>query len=426
MTTPVPTGRGRWRFFLFQRAFSDVSDWSTLVIAELTGARSRRLVQVLNGAAEMTLTLDGRDQAAAMVAELATDLVAFRWDEASGTDLPMFRGPVTQSEDQVSEQAHTVNLTAWDYFKMLSRRFTTLAYTATQQDQDVIVRDLYNIGVGATSSMGGTFPPSGAPVALTPGSYLPMQPAYVKPDGTGRAFGAGVLRDRAYPPQTQLDTALDDLAHVLGGFDYDVLAFSGNVMGGSTRYDALRVWYPVRGITRTTPELVYGASVSSLTRTVTSADYGNYWRVVGNNQSSNATDPQRFSETWNPDAASGSAGSPGLWMSADNAPDVTIQTTLDQQVQGDLNYYGTLTPTYALVLRPGFYAYGAPNIGDVVPLFVRSGRLDVQASVRVVGITYDVGDDGNEDVTLTVGRPPVGFAQILRGPVRDIDALVRR
>ena len=44
-------------------------------------------------------------------------------------------------------------------------------------------------------------------------------------------------------------------------------------------------------------------------------------------------------------------------------------------------------------------------MGDVVPLIVQSGRLNVNTNVRVVGITYAIGDDGQEDVTLTVGRP---------------------
>ena len=44
-------------------------------------------------------------------------------------------------------------------------------------------------------------------------------------------------------------------------------------------------------------------------------------------------------------------------------------------------------------------------MGDVVPLIIQSGRLNVNTTIRVVGITYDIGDDGQEDVTLTLGRP---------------------
>ena len=43
-------------------------------------------------------------------------------------------------------------------------------------------------------------------------------------------------------------------------------------------------------------------------------------------------------------------------------------------------------------------------MGDTVQLVVDSGRLHTKEWVRIVGITYDIGDDGQEDVTLEVKR----------------------
>jgi hypothetical protein len=85
-----------------------------------------------------------------------------------------------------------------------------------------------------------------------------------------------------------------------------------------------------------------------------------------------------------------------------------------------------LTPTYTLGLRPGTYTYGNPNMGDSVPLIINEGRLAVNTTIRVTGITYDIGDDGQEDVTLTVGRPPVTLARLLAAGDRNIDQLARR
>ena len=65
-------------------------------------------------------------------------------------------------------------------------------------------------------------------------------------------------------------------------------------------------------------------------------------------------------------------------------------------------------------------------MGDTVPLIIQSGRINVNSNVRVLGITFDVGDDGEEDISLTVGRPDITFSDLLIGPVRDVNALSRR
>ena len=418
--TPVPAGRARWRFQLFSRSFATNQKWNTLALADLSTARSRQLQQNLNTAATLIFTLDGRDPAAVQAVELATDVVAWRWDEVTGADAPMFRGVITQSEDQLSEQAHTINFTCWDYFKMFDRRALVSTVAYSQWDQDNIAADLISRAGHVSANDGHNF---GA------GAFLPITFALTNPDGSKRTVVSGQLRDRTYLGNQALGAAVDDLAHVINGFDYDVLPWGWHPGDNAllvSNYDSLRLWYPSRGITRTDTALVYGLNVANVTRTVNSADYGNYWRVLGNNGSSDPAAAQLAAEAYNADASNGSAGAVGLWMSGDNAADVTIPGTLADQANGDLIWNGTLVPSYSLGMRPGAYLLGQPNIGDVVPLYIRSGRLNVQTSVRVVGITYDVGDDGQEDVTLIVGRPPVTYAQALATPVHDINALVRR
>jgi hypothetical protein len=65
-------------------------------------------------------------------------------------------------------------------------------------------------------------------------------------------------------------------------------------------------------------------------------------------------------------------------------------------------------------------------MGDVVPLIVYSGRLHVDTMIRVLGIDYTVGDDGQEDVTLTVGRPDVTLTNLFTRANADVNALARR
>ena len=144
MTTPVPAGRGRWRLTLHRRDFGSFARPSQTGIAELTGARSRRLEQAANTPATFTFSIDGAAPAAAYIQELTTDVIAWRWDEVAGRDIQMFRGVIAQSQDSLSEQAHTVNFTAHDYLAVLTRRFLTAAapLVYTQRDQDDLVADL--------------------------------------------------------------------------------------------------------------------------------------------------------------------------------------------------------------------------------------------------------------------------------------------
>ena len=196
--------------------------------------------------------------------------------------------------------------------------------------------------------------------------------------------------------------------------------------------DYLRIFYPTQGISRPDAVLAYGSNVSTVTRTVNSADYANFVRVLGS-QPSDIAAPQFVSERWN--LADAAGVDVGLWMMTDNASDVTIQTTLDDQAAGDLALDGVLNPSYTLELAPGTFALARPapaadpahfTIGDVVPLVIQSGRLDVGTTVRVLAITYDINDDGDENVTVTVGRPATTLAGILKATAADVDALARR
>ena len=380
-------------------------------IAELSSARSRRLEQAYNAPATLTFTVSGRSPEAAELAELRSDVVATRWDETTGRDVIVFRGIVAQTEDQISEQEHTVTVTCHDYAKMLERRLLTGPWNFTGLDQDDVVAFLLALASTMTTSAGASF---GA------GSYLPVRAENVNPDGSPReiksnALGAP-LRDRAYLGNQLFSEALANLAAVINGFDYDLVPY------GLGDADALRVFYPFQGVQRFDMALVYGSSVAALTRTVNSGDYANYWRVLGQG----TEDTQVYAEATNSDAVDITVSGLGLWQSGDNASDVTIQSTLDEKAQGDLAASALLVPSYTVTMRPGAYSWGSPNMGDVVPLVVRSGRLDVVSNVRVVGLTYDVGDDGEETIGVTVGRPVRTLTQLINAPVADVNALARR
>jgi hypothetical protein len=259
-----------------------------------------------------------------------------------------------------------------------------------------------------------------------PGSYVPLAVVRRGGDGTNRPGLSARLRDRTYAAQSAAGQLLHDLAAVIDGYDYDVVP--GWRFDGDPTRDLLRVFYPNQGANRANNVLEYGGNVSTVTRSANSSDYANYVRVLGNNGQSDPNAPQYYAEAVNDDANDVTRVPVGLWEYADNASDVSIQATLDDKAAGDLNYRGVLIPSYVLGLRAGAYYEGMVNMGDTLPVVIRSGRLNIgpDTSVRCVGLSYDITDDGTENVGLTVGRPLTTLVNLLRAGRADVDALARR
>jgi hypothetical protein len=414
---PTPIGRGRYRVSLHRRSWTLTSNANNTIITELGGARSRRLEQTLNGAATFTFSLDGRSAAAREIAELQQDVWVWRWDERQGADWPVFRGIVAQTEDVISEQVHTLNVTCHDYRAVMVRRYFPAPRNWVNVNQDTLTQYLLN---AATSEM-----TTGSGTTLYPGSFLPLVISMRNPDGSSRPSGQGVpVRTRNYAAGASIGQMFDELAHVIGGFDYDLTMVAAISSDGR---DILNVYFPSQGVTRTDVVLEYGGAVAGVTRSVNSADYSNYIRLIGNNGSADPTAAQLYSEAWTSDANNIGTTAVGLWQDSQNAADVSDQATLDQQVQGALNLASVLMPSYSLTLTPGAYYRGFINMGDTVPLVIRSGRLNIPGTgLRVVGLTFDITDDDTEVVGLTVGRPLTSVRDMLTAAAADINALSRR
>ena len=415
-TYPVPSGRGRWRLTVHNRTYASASPSSTL-ISELPDARSRRLEQKYNDSAQFGFVLDGHSPSAGYVNELTTEIIAWRWDDQTGADVAMFRGVVGQSQDTISEQAATVQFTCHDYMAVLARRFSTPNVNMgwLQTDQDYIASGLIYYWGNQINDVNNN-------PRFQPGAYIPLFGAYARPDGSDRTGNlSGVLRDRMYPGSTNIMEALRNLGAVQGGFEFDCKTW------GTAKFtDNVRIFYPYQGVTRTDVVLRYGTTVSALTRTYNSADYANYQRFTGNKQNTDQNAPQMFAEAWTAAASSGLAGDVGLWMNTANESDVVVQQTLNEHTNAALNRSAVIVGSYSITLRPGFYSYGFPNMGDVIPLVVQEGRLNISTQVRVLGIDYDIGEDGDETVKLTVGRPSQTLGDLFKANRSDVNALARR
>jgi hypothetical protein len=434
---PIPVGRGRWRITIHARDYQaggfnvDGQPANATQLAELFHARSRRIEREWCKSATITFTVAGDDPAAPLVKELQTEAFAWRWDDWAGRDVCVGRFIIDHSQDVISEQAHAVVFSGHDYIAMLERRriVAVNTYDATESQDRVVENLVYsyavNSGHNANDPTQGTF---------LPGSYLPLAVARANPDGTPRTTD-GPQRTRSYEPGAEVFALIDDLSKVINGFEYDLCpmpevpaGYSSSIWGANKKNkDAFRVFYPTQGVERDDVALVYGGNVAALSRTVSSADYANRVWAVGNNQS-HTVDPgyplyQMFSDKYN---ASASQTAGGLWMDVLNAPDVNVQATLDEQAQGAVALAGVLRPSYSLTLRPGSYRYGFPNIGDTVPVIVQSGRLDVDTTQRIMAITYDIGDDGDETVGLTVGQPTPSLGRNAKRQRDTLDALNRK
>jgi hypothetical protein len=415
-TYPVPGGRGRWRVTVHNRNYTGVSP-ATSIISEVPDARSRRLSQKWNDSAQFDFVLEGHSASAGYVDELQTEVIAWRWDDQTGKDVAMFRGPVGQSQDTISEQSATVQFTCHDYMAMLARRFSTpntdMGWAATDQDY---------IASGLIYYWGGQINDVNNNPRFQPGAYIPLFAGFARPDGSDRTGNlSGVLRDRMYPGSTNIMEALKNLAACTNGFDFDCKTW-----GLSKFTDNVRIFYPYQGVTRTDVVLRYGTTLSGLQRTFNSADYANYQRINGNKQSTAQSAPQMIAEVYTADASIGTAGAVGLWMNAANESDVTVQQTLNDHANAALNRSSVIVGGYNVTMRPGYYSYGNPNMGDVVQLVVQEGRLNISTQVRVLGIDYDIGDDGDETVKLTVGRPVITLGDLFAANKSDVNALARR
>jgi hypothetical protein len=431
MATPIPAGRGRWRLTLHRRQFNDQT-WGQTIIVQLDSARNRKLVQAWDMPATLTFDMDGHAPDCALIAELQHDVVAWRWDENSGADIPVFRGMVDASDDQIDEQSHTVTFTCHDYLAMFNRRI----YTGTQTDymgsgtppvfdQDYAADQWRSWAAGVFSTY-----PIGSPTSFSPGCYLPLWTFHSNPDGTQRTPPSGQTRSIAQQGGMVVLTQFDNLAKLSNGFDYDIKPLcmtnnaSAQVATNSATRDAMRIFYPQQGVTQSGVTLAYGSSVSKVQRQLTAADYTNYWRTIGNNGSADNSVSQLAGESWTPDAAGTTVGT---FMTSDSASvSSTNSGWLNQSAAGKVGYYSVLAPTYVLTLTPNFYTWGLINMGDNVPVVIFSGRLKVNTAQRILGITYDIGDDGQEDVDLVVARATTTLGGLMRTQNQAINALSRR
>jgi hypothetical protein len=393
----APDGRA-WRVATASRALAGTGPG--VLLGELTEARTRKLHVDLRGPATAECVVNGRSSQTYGLTELSQDLVLYRWNPVGGAFECLFRGPIGRTQDVISETVHTLTVTAADYRALLARLPAVVTQTWTGLDQATMVKNL------VAFYGGGSFVPFDLRIGW--GGVL-------NPDGTVLGDTTGVARDRSYTADQLVGDAVDKLAACLGGFDWSAEPTDPSTQANQAA--TVTLWYPRRGVTKSFVA-GYGTTVSSLTRAVNSTDFANWVLTIGKGMTTTSAG----------DVSSNPAAHPeGLWGDVLQAADVSVAATLQQQSDGYLALHSQVAPAYSATLVPGAWNQRSDGwLGDTVTLRVASGRLNVDTTVRIVAVDFDVDDSGTERVALTLGRADVTLADALAGINSTLDALTRR
>ncbi len=208
---------------------------------------------------------------------------------------------------------------------------------------------------------------------------------------------SGVTRDRTFPYHGRsIGQLIEDLSNVEGGFDFAV-----EPTGTVDNFDlTLRLSYPRRG--RATgyrfdanssgsPNLLaWGLAESSRERISRFTALG---AGEGKDQlTATAEDPTLLGVLPLREAS-------GSWV------DVEIPATLTGHARRELGLNSRASKVPILISNPAAEpALGAWIIGDQVQVTIDDGWIQVDGTYRIVGATIRPGDDGDEEVALTVAE----------------------
>lgn len=330
---------------------------------------------------QVDLDIDGRSAPASGITELETDLIVMFGPQI------MFGGRVVPTQDTLTAAAHRLTVTAYDYREVLRRRAVlpgdTITWTSV--DQSTIAWNM----IQATQAR--------------PGGDL----------GIARGLGqaTGVARTQTITLGDYIGDDITALAKLNNGFEWQITPYGV----ADLRLD---IFYPQQGTGRGVV-LQYGdGRVSSITRAVDPSTFASCVYVTGNST--------RSLTAAHLEAADIATRPEQRWDTVIGTQDNT-QTTLNDDAAFQLNALQNVTPSYTVTCYPG--TWGGPSdiwLGDPVTVVIDSGRLDVQDTLRVVEMAFDIGPDDVETLTLTIGLIPFRFEKAIKKILKMIRYLNTR
>lgn len=337
----------KWRLSAF--------DWNNATTKrELRAAQNRKLTLRLNTPNTLGFSVPGDHPDALLIKELVTDIIV----SADGVDVTRLRcGP---SMDSVAESGYGVTFNALDYRGVLKRRrlnpSDTLFYPPTTDEATIVWGMITAIQARTNGNYG-----------ITQGVGFPT---------------TGDLRQATFKAGAFVGDEIDRLANVQGGFDWDFTAAL-----------VLNLYNPQRGANNSVV-LDYGKAVSSFTRARTAAQFANDLMVTGDQN----TVPAFAS-------SAGIATDPaGRWDGVESFPTISDPQTIIDRAPFSVAQRSVTSATLTVNLAPGYWR-GPSHIGlgDTVKWKAKRGRLNDYVDLRVLEIGIDIGDDGGEQVSMSLG-----------------------
>lgn len=274
----------------------------------------------------------------------------------------IWAGVVWELEEGASETGElTVQCT--EIFHLLSeKRYTSNTYTNT--DAGTIAWGLINTTQGLT----------GGNLGITQGTLETTQ-----------------NRDRAYFDES-IGEKIIQLTEVINGFDF--------LITPSIKINTLGIFnvYAKRGSTITDFRLEYGEglknNIQSWRRKRTLSDMFNSIVVEGQ-----GLGDARLTST---ESDTSLINAVGLLEGRKQEKSVTQQNTLDQKADEYIRVHKTEQPLYDITLNNAFNDFGKYDVGDIVPIRIKYGYVDINTTMRIYGIDVRVSDAGEESIKLTI------------------------
>lgn len=327
---------------------------SDIILRRMQQPTACRFVWKVDGPCTAQFELDGRSVDAATIITLETDLHIFRNGQALG------RYRVTTEADDITETEHRTQFSATDYRGMLSHRIVGRdgAEFVDTDSEDIV----WSLIQATQATSGGNFGITNAFEGFT---------------------GSGINRTVKFDAGKKVSEAIDDLAHLENGFEWDVDYLL-----------RLHAKYPVMNHYHDT-KLDFGGNVSKVERLLSTTDFANAVMVSATSEPGVPPVSQRVTGLCDDHR--------GRWETFVSYTDGTNEDTVGARVQWLLDQTSVLTPEIVVTIAPNRWTPSNMWIGDVVTLAVRSGRINEVGTFRIVEVNVAVNED---DETVKLGLLP--------------------
>jgi hypothetical protein len=275
----------------------------------------------------------------------------------------IWAGVIWEITEDAQDDEGTVNVQCTEIFHILSeKRYTSNSYTSTDAGQ---------IAWGLIDTTQGL---SGGDLGITEGTIEATQ-----------------NRNRAYLDE-KIGEKIIQLTEVINGFDFLITpSIKNNTLG------VFNVSAKI-GTTLNTFRLEYGEglknNIQSWSRKRTLSDMYNSVVVEGEGYGdialkSTQTDSSMITAV-------------GLLEGRVQEKSVNQQTTLDTKAQEFIRVRKTEQPLYDITVNNAYDDFGKYDVGDIVPVRIKYGYIDMNTTMRIYGIDVRISDAGEEVIKLTI------------------------